>query len=481
MSSVYPVPVMLLTTTGAKTGQPRTLPLLYVTDGDRILLIASNYGKTSHPAWYRNLVANPKVEVLAGKRSGTYNAGEITDPAERERAWDLALDTVRRLWRLRGACGRPDDPAGAVGARGRLSYPQLRDFIHRLGLSWVDGRRAPVGSLVCSINSSRPPQLPPVLGGGGVGAGGERRVCAAAVGDRRRAGARLAEDGSAEREQWCLDNWDAVAAEVAAAHEVSLGVASHQLMLAMALRERLPRVAEVFAAGRVGVRLVNAIVHRTALITDPQARAKVDVSWPRRVGGVGPAVGGQDRDRPSTIGWTDMTRMRCGAWRPARGAMSTGPARTGAARRRSRRCCSTTTPPPWTSAWTRWPARYATVIRAHWISAAPTRWGRWGRRRPAGMRLRLQRLPRGGEAAQRSGVHVVAERENPVGRHPRCSSTAKPRPADHVGAGDDHHRSAGRARRRPVRRTAPAVMFGGAILPLRYWRPKSPPRRRSAW
>jgi deazaflavin-dependent oxidoreductase (nitroreductase family) len=92
VSSVYPVQVMLLTTTGAKTGQPRTLPLLYVTDGDRLLLIASNYGKTTHPAWYRNLVANPKVDVLAGKRSGTYVASEITDPAERERAWHLALD-----------------------------------------------------------------------------------------------------------------------------------------------------------------------------------------------------------------------------------------------------------------------------------------------------------------------------------------------------------------------------------------------------
>ena len=80
VSSVYPVPVMLLTTTGAKTGQPRTLPLLYVTDGDRLLLIASNYGKTSHPAWYRNLVANPKVEVLAGKRSGTYKAARSPTP-----------------------------------------------------------------------------------------------------------------------------------------------------------------------------------------------------------------------------------------------------------------------------------------------------------------------------------------------------------------------------------------------------------------
>ncbi len=92
VSSVYPVPIMLLTTTGAKTGQPRTLPLLYLTDGEQLVLIASNYGNTSHPAWYRNLVANPKVEVLAGKKSGTYTASDITDPTERERAWDLALD-----------------------------------------------------------------------------------------------------------------------------------------------------------------------------------------------------------------------------------------------------------------------------------------------------------------------------------------------------------------------------------------------------
>jgi deazaflavin-dependent oxidoreductase (nitroreductase family) len=83
---------MLLTTTGAKTGQRRTLPLLYLTDRERLILIASNYGKTSHPAWYRNLVANPKADVLAGSRSGTYAATEITDPAGRDRAWDLALD-----------------------------------------------------------------------------------------------------------------------------------------------------------------------------------------------------------------------------------------------------------------------------------------------------------------------------------------------------------------------------------------------------
>jgi hypothetical protein len=88
--------------------------------------------------------------------------------------------------------------------------------------------------------------------------------------------ARRSADGSAEREQWCVDNWDAVAAEVAAAQNVSLGVASHQLMVAWALREHLPRVAEVFAAGQISYRMVNAMVYRTALIRDPQARAKVD-------------------------------------------------------------------------------------------------------------------------------------------------------------------------------------------------------------
>ncbi|MDX1882307.1 nitroreductase/quinone reductase family protein [Mycolicibacterium sp. 120270] len=105
VSSVYPVPVMLLTTTGAKTGLPRTLPLLYIVDGDHLILIASNYGKTSHPAWYRNLVANPRAEVLAGKHSGTYVASEITDPAERDRAWDLALDMYAGYGDYEGRAG----------------------------------------------------------------------------------------------------------------------------------------------------------------------------------------------------------------------------------------------------------------------------------------------------------------------------------------------------------------------------------------
>lgn len=93
-SSLYPLMnVMLLTTTGAKTGKQRTLPLTYLIDGDSLVLVASNYGKSSHPAWYRNLLANPEAQVLAGKYSGRYVAADITDPTERERAWDLAVTT----------------------------------------------------------------------------------------------------------------------------------------------------------------------------------------------------------------------------------------------------------------------------------------------------------------------------------------------------------------------------------------------------
>src|SRR5712672_2341274 len=99
--------------------------------------------------------------------------------------------------------------------------------------------------------------------------------------------ARWAADGSAEREQWCLDNWDAVAAEVAAAQNVSTGVASHQLMVAMALRERLPRVAEVFAAGQISYRLVAAIVARTRLVQDPEARVQIDAALAAEVAGWG--------------------------------------------------------------------------------------------------------------------------------------------------------------------------------------------------
>jgi deazaflavin-dependent oxidoreductase (nitroreductase family) len=56
-------PLLLLTTIGAKSGQQRTSPVVYTTDGDRLVIIASYAGRPTNPAWFNNLVANPEVTV----------------------------------------------------------------------------------------------------------------------------------------------------------------------------------------------------------------------------------------------------------------------------------------------------------------------------------------------------------------------------------------------------------------------------------
>ncbi|MEV0682799.1 nitroreductase/quinone reductase family protein [Nocardia sp. NPDC050378] len=62
-------PVILLTTTGRKSGQQRTQPLLYVHDGDTLYVVGSNFGQAKHPAWTVNLLANPQATVaIAGER-----------------------------------------------------------------------------------------------------------------------------------------------------------------------------------------------------------------------------------------------------------------------------------------------------------------------------------------------------------------------------------------------------------------------------
>src|ERR1700744_1533782 len=58
--------LLLLTTTGARTGQRRAVPLTYLPDGDRYIVTAGNAGRDNHPAWYHNLAANPDVTVEVG-------------------------------------------------------------------------------------------------------------------------------------------------------------------------------------------------------------------------------------------------------------------------------------------------------------------------------------------------------------------------------------------------------------------------------
>jgi deazaflavin-dependent oxidoreductase (nitroreductase family) len=79
-------PVLLLTTIGAKSGQPRVNPLNYSVDGDRLVVIASKGGSPTSPDWYHNLVANPRVIVEVGTERFPATA-RVTSGEERERLY----------------------------------------------------------------------------------------------------------------------------------------------------------------------------------------------------------------------------------------------------------------------------------------------------------------------------------------------------------------------------------------------------------
>ena len=79
-------PVVLLTTTGRKSGQQRTAPVIYMRDGDRLVVIGSNAGNARAPAWALNLVANPGAEVQVGGEKWRVNA-RVADGEERADLW----------------------------------------------------------------------------------------------------------------------------------------------------------------------------------------------------------------------------------------------------------------------------------------------------------------------------------------------------------------------------------------------------------
>lgn len=78
--------VLLLTTTGRKSGRPRTQPLLYTEAGAGYAVIASKGGAPRHPLWYLNLRANPSVEVTVGRETRRLRARDA-EGEERERLW----------------------------------------------------------------------------------------------------------------------------------------------------------------------------------------------------------------------------------------------------------------------------------------------------------------------------------------------------------------------------------------------------------
>jgi deazaflavin-dependent oxidoreductase (nitroreductase family) len=80
-------PLLLLTTTGAKSGQPRTNPVMYLRDGDRLFVFGSKSGAPTHPDWYHNLLAHPDVTVELGDQTFAAVAQPVTGE-ERDRIYE---------------------------------------------------------------------------------------------------------------------------------------------------------------------------------------------------------------------------------------------------------------------------------------------------------------------------------------------------------------------------------------------------------
>jgi deazaflavin-dependent oxidoreductase (nitroreductase family) len=81
--------MLLLDHVGAKSGTLRTTPLLYVADGEDLILIASKGGFPKHPAWFHNLTAHPDTTVQVGSERRAVHA-RVAAPEERDRLWELA-------------------------------------------------------------------------------------------------------------------------------------------------------------------------------------------------------------------------------------------------------------------------------------------------------------------------------------------------------------------------------------------------------
>ena len=131
------------------------------------------------------------------------------------------------------------------------------------------------------------------------------RMCAAGRFENRAAAAQLVAVGElfgyrlsrcSETEEWAIDTEEAVTAEVAAALRISQAAAGSRLRYARAMRERLPKVGEVFQAGDVDYRTFQTIVYRTDLITDAEVLTRVDETLAVNV-----------------VRWPSMTQSRLGA------------------------------------------------------------------------------------------------------------------------------------------------------------------------
>jgi deazaflavin-dependent oxidoreductase (nitroreductase family) len=99
------VELAMLTTTGARTGRARTLPVLALRDGEAIVVVASNFGRPHHPAWYHNLRAHPRARVTVDGVTRDVEAREL-EGADRERLFRLAARIYPGFERYREWAGQ---------------------------------------------------------------------------------------------------------------------------------------------------------------------------------------------------------------------------------------------------------------------------------------------------------------------------------------------------------------------------------------
>lgn len=104
------LPVVMLTSTGARSGQPRTVPVLGIPDGDELIVIASNYGRPHHPAWYHNLRAHPRCAITVGGVTREVEARQLSGN-DRDVRFARAMRVYRGFgtYRVRAA-GRREIP-----------------------------------------------------------------------------------------------------------------------------------------------------------------------------------------------------------------------------------------------------------------------------------------------------------------------------------------------------------------------------------
>jgi len=104
MAEIVGLPMIQITTTGAKTGEARTMPLVSLFDGEKIALIGSNFGRQNNPGWYYNLKKHPQCTALVDGRVQNYLARE-TQNEEREKYWNMAVAVYKgyELYRIRAA------------------------------------------------------------------------------------------------------------------------------------------------------------------------------------------------------------------------------------------------------------------------------------------------------------------------------------------------------------------------------------------